>query len=84
MPKMPPEERAELEARLAADDQDEPDHEFEYSEGDRTFRGPWSKRHSLTEEFGFKGGPRKAPEPKPGDPKDGGDGKPARFGRRVS
>ncbi len=86
MAKMTSEERAELEARLAADDEDEPDHDFEYSEGDRSVRLPWSKRHSLTEEFGFKGGPRKAPEPKAGkDPKaEGEDGKGTRFGRRVS
>ncbi len=86
MAKMTSEERAELEAKLAADDEDEPDHDFEYSEGDRSVRLPWSKRHSLTEEFGFKGGPRKAPEPKPGgkDTAEGGDGKATRFGRRVS
>lgn len=83
MPKLTPEERADLEARLAADDDDEPDHEFEYTEGDRTIRVPWSKRHSLTEEFGFKGGPRKA-EPKPAKDEGKDEGKPVRFGRRVS
>ena len=85
MPKMSPEERAELEAKLAAYDDDEPDHDFEYSEGDRTVRLPWSKRHSLAEEFGFKGGPRKAkPEAKDGAKDDeGGTVKRPPFGRRI-
>ena len=86
MPKMSAEERAELEAKLAADDDDEPDHDFEYSEGDRTVRLPWSKRHSLTEEFGFKAGPRKA-KPEAGDSgkdEDGGTVKRPPFGRRIS
>jgi len=97
MPKMTAAERAELEARLRADDEaeDEPDHEFDYAEGDRSIRLPWSKRHQLAD-FGFKGGPKPAPEPKAGkgvdDPKtskDGADDPPAgtsvtRFGRRVS
>ena len=86
MPKMSPEERAGLEAKLAADDDDEPDHDFEYSEGDRTVRLPWSKRHSLAEEFGFKGGPRKVAkaEAKDGDEKEDGTVKRPPFGRRIS
>ena len=85
MPKMSAEERAELEAKLAADDDDEPDHDFEYSEGDRTVRLPWSKRHSLAEEFGFKGGPRKVAkaEAKDGGEKEDGTVKRPPFGRRI-
>lgn len=85
MAKLTPAERAELEARLKADDDDDgPDPEFEYSEGDRSVRLPWSRRHALTEEFGFKGGPRKAADPKPGGDDGKGDGdKTVRFGRRT-
>jgi hypothetical protein len=61
LPKLTPEERAELEAKLAADDDDD-DFEFNYSEEGRSISLPWSKREALAE-FGFKGSPKK-PEPK--------------------
>jgi hypothetical protein len=75
MPKLTPEQRAELERQLA-DDDDGDDFEFHYGEGDRTISLPWSQRHALAD-FGFKGSP-KAPA-KPGAQGDGGkgDGKPA-------
>ena len=69
MAKLTAEQRAELEAQLAADDADDDDFEFDYAEEGRSIRLPWSKREALAE-FGFKGGPKK-PEPK----KDDGDGK---------
>jgi hypothetical protein len=68
VPKLTPEQRAELEAQLAADDDDD-DFEFHYGEGDRSISLPWSKRESLAD-FGFKGGPKKPPAKK-----DEGDGK---------
>ena len=78
MPKLTPEQRAELEAQLAADDADDDDFEFDYSEGDRGIRLPWSKRHEL-EGFGFKGAPKR-PEAK----KDGDDDKTKAPPRNVS
>lgn len=56
MPKLTAEERAELEARLA-DDEAEEDFEFDYSEGDRSIRLPWSRRMELPG-LGFKGIPK--------------------------
>lgn len=57
MPKLTPDERAALEAQLAADDDDD-DFEFHYGEGDRTISLPYSRRHDLAD-FGFKGGPKR-------------------------
>ena len=57
MPKLSPEERAELERQLADDDDDD-DFEFHYGEGDRTISLPWSRRHELGD-FGFKGAPKR-------------------------
>jgi hypothetical protein len=80
VPKLTPEQRADLEAQLAADDDDD-DFEFHYGEGDRSISLPWSKRESLAD-FGFKGGPKKSPVKKD----DGGDKTPAGpvsvFGQR--
>jgi len=72
MPKLSPEQRAELEAQLAADDDDD-DFEFHYTEGDRAVSLPWSRRESLSE-LGFKVPAKKPAAPKAGggqDPKDG-------------
>jgi hypothetical protein len=55
MAKLTPEERAELEAKLA-EDEDE-DFDFDYTEDNRSIRLPWSKRDTL-HEFGFKGRPK--------------------------
>jgi hypothetical protein len=69
MPKLTPEQRAELEAQLAADD-DGDDFEFHYGEGDRTISLPWSQRHALAD-FGFKGSPKAPATPgTQGDPKN--------------
>jgi hypothetical protein len=66
MPKLTPEQRAELEAQLAADDDGDDDFDFHYAEGDRSISLPWSKRESLAE-LGFKVPARKpAAAPKPG------------------
>jgi hypothetical protein len=61
MPKLTPEQRADLEAQLAADDDDD-DFEFHYGEGDRSISLPWSKREALAE-FGFKVPARKPEKP---------------------
>jgi hypothetical protein len=60
MAKLTAEQRAELEAQLA-DDDDGDDFDFEYTEGDRSIRLPWSQRDTL-HEFGFKGRPKAAPK----------------------
>jgi hypothetical protein len=57
VPKLTPEQRAELEKQLADDDTDD-DFEFHYGEGDRSISLPWSQRHALAD-FGFKGAPKK-------------------------
>lgn len=71
MGKLTPEQRAELEAQLADDDADD-DFEFDYTEGERSIRLPWSKRDTL-HEFGFKGRPKAAPpkaDPKTAPPRN--------------
>ena len=88
MARLSKDERAELEARLKADDDepDEPDHEFDYTEGERSIRLPWSKRHELSD-FGFKGAPKRAEPKEPKAPAAKDDEAPAnvkRFGRTVS
>jgi hypothetical protein len=74
MAKLTAEQRAELERQLADDDADDDDFEFDYSEGDRSVRIPWSRRESL-HELGFTKIPKKAPAKGAGgqDPK-GSDG----------
>jgi hypothetical protein len=58
VPKLTAEQRAELEAQLAADDaDDDDDFDFDYTEGDRSIRMPWSRRHALAE-LGFKHAPK--------------------------
>lgn len=75
MPKLTPEQRADLERQLAEDDDDQ-DFDLHYTEGDRSISVPWSQRHVL-EEFGFKGAPKR-PAAKTGATGDGKDGgKPA-------
>jgi hypothetical protein len=61
MPKLTPEQRAELERQLAEDD-DDGDFEFHYGEGDRSISLPWSQRHALAD-FGFKGSPKAPAKP---------------------
>lgn len=64
MPKLTAEQRAALEQQLAEDDAaGDDDFDFDYSEGDRSVRMPWSKREALAE-LGFKGLPKK-PAAKP-------------------
>jgi hypothetical protein len=55
MARLTPEERAELEAKLAEDDADDDDFEVDYAEGDRRARFPHSRRHQVARDYGFKG-----------------------------
>lgn len=84
MPKLTPEERAELESKLAADDEDGDDFEFHLTEGDRSVSLPWSRRDALPE-LGFKP-PVKPPAAKPPAAKpaakDGAGGTTSLFGPR--
>jgi len=89
VPRLSPEKRAELEALLAADDQDDDDFEIEIRDGDRAARIPYSRGRSyLQKHFGIDLDPEPEPEPEPGKgakPKAvPDDGKVTRFGRRVS
>ncbi len=70
MPRLTPEERADLEAKLAADDEDGDDFDFTLSEGDRSVSLPWSRREALGE-LGFKV-PAKAPAKAPAKGAAGG------------
>jgi hypothetical protein len=79
MPKLTPEQRADLERQLAEDDDDQ-DFDLHYTEGDRSISVPWSQRHVL-EEFGFKGSPKR-PAAKAGGQGDGKD--PGKSGGAVS
>jgi hypothetical protein len=84
MPKLTKEERAELEAKLAADDQDEEDDfEIEIRDGDKAARLPYSRgRAYVQKHFGIDLDPE--PETDEADePKAKPDAKvvPAHFGR---
>lgn len=91
MPKMSPEERAELEARLAADDDEDDDgDEVEIGFNGQTFRGTWKRAQQVAGAWGFKLLPD-PPEPKEGEGVKGGKGSKGeggevrRFaGRRIS
>jgi hypothetical protein len=84
MPKMTAAERAELEAKLAADDQDDDnDYEIEIRDGDKATRIPYSKGRSwLQKNFGIDLDPEPDSD-EPADPKVKPDAKvvPAHFGR---
>lgn len=80
MPKLTAKERAELEARLAEDDDDSADDEVTISSEGRTFTGTWRRVQQVAEAWGF-------PLAKPAeeaDPKDEGKSGVTKFGRRVS
>lgn len=87
MAKLSKEERAELEARLAADDEDDDDDEVEVGFGDGSYvRGKFRRVSEAAAARGFKLKPDPAPEggtePK-GGKQQGGEVK--RFaGRRIS
>ena len=85
MAKMTAAERAELEAKLAADDQDDDnDYEIEIRDGDKATRIPYSKGRSwLQKNFGIDLDPEPDADDEPKDPKAPRDAKvvPAHFGR---
>lgn len=92
MTKLSKEERAELERRLAEDDQADEDFEVEIRDGDKATRLPYSRGRSwLQEHFGIDLPPMVEGEDEDeGEPAKGGKAKsPAgggevrRFGRRV-
>ena len=81
MPRMTKEERAELEARLAADDQDDDDDEYELGFPDGGYvRG----RHSRVAKIAAARGIKLDPDPEPTEPEEGkgkgGKVTPAHFG----
>jgi hypothetical protein len=85
MPRLSKEERAELEARLAADDDDGDDDELEIEYEGRRVRGSYRRVSEVASAWGFKLRPdpedTKTDEPKP----KGEVVKGTRFaGRRVS
>ena len=91
MAKLSPEERAELEAKLAADDADDDDDEYEVGFPDGGYvRGRHSRVSKVAAARGFK----LEPDPEPGEPAEPGKGKGKAggqqggqvraFGRRVS
>jgi len=92
MPKMTPEERAELEARLAADDaDDEDDFEVTIKDGDKSLTAPYRKAREWAQKtFGIDldAEPKQDPdEPEPaagkGGKATGTEGKVTAFQRRV-
>jgi hypothetical protein len=91
MARMTKEERAELEAKLAADDEADPeDDEVELGFGDGSyFRGKYHRARGVAASRGFKleaDPDTKADKPLKATAKDDSedDGKTTRFGRRVS
>lgn len=84
MPKLTPERRAELEAELAADHDDEDDFEIEIRDGDKAARLPYSRgRAYVQKHFGIDLDPEPdADEPaEPKAPKADPKVVPAHFGR---
>jgi hypothetical protein len=78
MPKLSKEERAELEARLKADDDDDDDaDEVTISHGDKSVTGSYRRVKGIASAWGLK---LEADPP----PKHDDEEKPVRFGRRVS
>jgi len=87
MPKLTREERAELEARLAADDDDDDDDELEIEYDGKRVRGTYRRVSEVAAAWGFKlradPEPDDKPEGKGKGKSDGGDVR--RFaGRRIS
>lgn len=79
MAKLTKEERAELEARLKADDDDDDDgDEVTISKGDQSVTGSYRRVRGIAAAWGLK----LETDPPPAD--DDGKDKPVRFGRRVS
>jgi hypothetical protein len=81
MARMSAAERAELEARLAADDDAGDDDPVEISHDGKTFKGSFRRARGVARAWGLK--LEADPDPDPG-PDDDGPGKAVRFGRRVS
>jgi len=83
---MSPQERAELEARLAADDADDDDDPVELSFEGKTFKGSFRRVAQFAEAHGVKLTAPAAPAAGDGDSGDGGSGSQVRRfgGRRVS
>ena len=85
MARLSKEERADLEARLAADDEGDDDDEVEIGHGDKTFRGSYRRARGVAAAWGIKleaDPPADKADPKD---KDKGDAGGTRFaGRRVS
>ena len=81
MARMSAAERAELEARLAADDDAGDDDPVEISHDGKTFKGSFRRARGVARAWGLK--LEADPDPDPG-PDDSDPGKAVRFGRRVS
>ena len=79
MAKMTAAERAELEARLQADDDDDDADEVTISQGDKSVTGTYRRVKGIASAWGLK----LEADPPPAADKDD-EGKPVRFGRRVS
>ena len=82
MAKLTPEERAELEARLAEDDADDESDEIEYSIGDETVRGSYRRVSEFAESRGKS--LRRPKADAAADEKPKGEVKRFQSGRRVS
>ena len=78
MARLTAEERAELEARLAADDDDEAD-EVEISHGDKKFKGSYKRARGVARAWGVK----LEEDPPPAGEDDPDGGRTVRFGRRT-
>jgi hypothetical protein len=80
MAKLSPEERRELEERLAADEDDDDGDEVTVSHGDKSVTGSYRRVKGVAAAWGLK----LEADPPPKKAEDEGDGKTVRFGRRTS
>jgi len=80
MAKLSPEERRELEERLAADEDDDDGDEVTVSHGDKSVTGSYRRVKGIASAWGLK--LEADPPPKKDEGEDGG--KTVRFGRRTS
>jgi len=80
MAKLSPEERRELEERLAADEDDDDGDEVTISHGDKSVTGSYRRVKGIASAWGLK----LEADPPPKKDGDEGDGKTVRFGRRTS
>ncbi len=80
MAKLSPEERRELEERLAADEDDDDGDEVTISHGDKSVTGSYRRVKGIASAWGLKLEADPPPKKDDGD----GDGKTVRFGRRTS